>query len=38
LGKVNAALASNDAATMLALEQELDAANHGSAFCSDSSQ
>jgi hypothetical protein len=38
LGKVNAALGSNDAATMLALEQELDAANHGSAFCSDSIQ
>lgn len=35
---VNAALASNDAATMATLEQELDAANHGSAFCSDSIQ
>ncbi len=30
---VNAALASGDSATMLALEQQLDVANHGSPFC-----
>ncbi len=33
---VNAALASNDAATMLSLEQQLDTANHGSPYCGDS--
>ena len=32
---VNNALASGDPATMLALEAQLDVANHGSAFCND---
>ena len=35
---VNAALASNDAATMLSLEKKLDDANHGSPYCGDSVQ
>ena len=35
---VNAALASNDAATMLSLEQQLDTDNHGSPYCGDSVQ
>lgn len=35
IGAVNTALASGDPATMLALEAQLDAANHGSPFCGD---
>jgi len=35
--EVNDGLASNDGQTMLELEAKLDAANHGSAFCGDSS-
>lgn len=36
IGMVNAALATNNAATMLALEAQLDAANQGSSYCGDS--
>ena len=35
---VNDALASNDGETMLSLEKQLDAANHGSPYCGDSVQ
>jgi hypothetical protein len=35
---VSAALASNNADTMLSLEKQLDAANHGSPYCGDSVQ
>jgi hypothetical protein len=38
VSKVNAALASNDATTILALEAEFETANHGSPYCSDSVQ
>ena len=38
ISDVNAALATGDPATMLSLEQQLDLANHGSAYCGEAIQ